>query len=232
MTPALLFDPVALAIVLGGTMLATILRTPLRDLTHAVLALATLPRRRFRADARLEQIVALARIAQRHGVHALDRSVIRDADVAAAIAMIVDGASARAVTDMLDTTRRQRAERHRIVVECWTGMAETAPAMGMVGTLIGLVAMFTRMSDPQAIGAAMAVALLATLYGALYANLVAMPVAARLRIAARAELLERERLVAPLAELAAREAPRGTARARLHDADAPVAIVAAQEAAA
>jgi chemotaxis protein MotA len=232
MTPAILFDPVALAIVLGGTMLATILRTPLRDLALAVLALATLPRRRFRAEPRLEQITALARIAQRHGVHALDRSVIRDGDVAAAIAMIVDGASARAVADTLDTARRQRAERHRIVVECWTGMAETAPAMGMVGTLIGLVAMFTRMSDPQAIGAAMAVALLATLYGALFANLVAMPIAARLRIAARAELLERERLVAPLAELAEREAPRGAARVRLHEAEPPVAIVAAQDEAA
>jgi len=229
MTPALLFDPVALAIVLGGTMLATVLRTPLRDLARALLATATLPRRRFRADARLEQIATLARIAQRHGVHALDRSVIRDTDIAAAVVLIVDGAQAAVVTEVLDTARRQRAERHRIVVECWTGMAETAPAMGMIGTLIGLVAMFTRMSDPQAIGAAMAVALLATLYGALLANLIAMPIAARLRTAARAELLERERLVAPLAALAEREAPR--VRARAHDAEAPLAIVTQDEAA-
>ncbi|MEH3122907.1 MAG: MotA/TolQ/ExbB proton channel family protein [Sphingomonas phyllosphaerae] len=229
MTPALLLDPVALAIVLGGTMLATVLRTPLRDLARALLALATLPRRRFRAETRLEQIATLSRIAQRHGVHALDRSVIRDADIAAAIVLIVDGAQAPVVVEALDTARRQRAERHRIVVECWTGMAETAPAMGMIGTLIGLVAMFTRMSDPQAIGAAMAVALLATLYGALLANLVAMPIAARLRTAARAELLERERLLAPLAALAEREAPR--VRARAHDAEAPLAIVAQDEAA-
>jgi len=232
MTPAIFLDPVALAIVLGGTMLATALRTPLRDLGHAALALRTLPRRRFRADARLDQIATLARIAQRHGVHALDRSIIRDADIAAAIAMIVDGAQAPAVVAALDTARRQRAERHRITVECWIAAAETAPAMGMVGTLVGLVAMFTRMTDPQAIGAAMAVALLATLYGALLANLVAMPVAARLRNAARAELLERERLVAPLAELAEREAPRAR---RLHGADTPVAppfpVVAQDEAA-
>ncbi len=229
MTPELFFDPVALAIVLGGTLLATVLRTPLRDLGHAVLALRALPRRRFRADTRLEQITALARIAQRHGVHALDRSVIRDTDIAAAIAQIVDGAQPGAVIAALDTARRQRAERHRVIVECWTAMAEAAPAMGMVGTLVGLVAMFTRMSDPQAIGAAMAVALLATLYGALLSNLVAMPVAARLRTLARAELLERERLVAPLAELAEREAPR--ARPRLHEPEPPIAIVEQDEAA-
>ena len=60
-------------------------------------------------------------------------------------------------------------------------MAEVAPAMGMIGTLIGLVKMFPAMPDPTAIGAAMAVALLATLYGAIIANLVAMPIAVRLR---------------------------------------------------
>ena len=82
--------------------------------------------------------------------------------------------------------------------------------MGMVGTLVGLVAMFSRMTDAGAIGAAMAVALLATLYGALVANLVAAPIAARLRAAARAEADGRALLVAPVAALAAREAPRRT----------------------
>lgn len=208
MTPGLFLDPAALGIVVGGTLLATALRTPLRDMLRAVLALRILPRRRFRAEPRLEQIDLLSRIAQRHGVHALDRSVIHDADVARAVALIVDGAQAQTVVEALDDARRARIERHRIVVECWSGMAETAPAMGMIGTLVGLVAMFTRMSDPQAIGAAMAVALLATLYGALVANLVAMPIATRLRTASRIEALERARLVTPLADLAAREAPR------------------------
>jgi chemotaxis protein MotA len=80
--------------------------------------------------------------------------------------------------------------------------------MGMIGTLIGLVAMFTRMSDPATIGGAMAVALLATLYGAVLANLIAMPIAARLRSAGRAEAVGRQRLEPALVALAAREAPR------------------------
>ncbi|MHC9418690.1 motility protein A [Sphingomonas citri] len=227
-------DPAALAIVFGGTALAAALRTPARDLGRAVLALRVLPRRRFRAETRLDQIAALGRIAARHGVHALDRSVIHDKDVAAAVALIVDGAQPQAVIDSLDTARRARIERHLLVTDCWTGVAEAAPALGMVGTLVGLVAMFTRMSDPSAIGAAMAVALLATLYGALLANLVAMPIATRLRAAARAEALERARLVAPLAELAAREAPRVRAGARLHPTHEPVAVAddAAEDAAA
>jgi chemotaxis protein MotA len=80
--------------------------------------------------------------------------------------------------------------------------------MGMVGTLVGLVKMFWAMTDPGAIGAGMAVALLATLYGALIANLIAMPVAVRLRRRARAEAEERMRLVAPLAGLAEKERVR------------------------
>lgn len=208
MTPGTFLDPNALAIVLGGTALATMLRTPARDLARAGHALLVVPRRHFSADPLLERISAQGRIARNHGALALDRSIFSDRDVATAIALIVDGEAAPAVRHALDTRRRDRLERHRAAADCWAGVADTAPAMGMIGTLIGLVAMFTRMSDPRAIGAAMAVALLATLYGALLANLVALPIAARLRSAARAEALERARLVAPLEALASREAPR------------------------
>lgn len=209
MTPGTFLDPTALALVLGGSVLATALRTPAADLARALAALSVLPRRRFRADALVEQVAALTRIARRHGAVALDRSVIADADVAAAVALVVDGASPETVGDDLDRRRRARIERHAAAADAWAALADAAPAMGMVGTLIGLVAMFARMTDPAAIGAAMAVALLATLYGALVANLIALPVAHRLRTAARAEALERARLVAPLVALARQEAPRG-----------------------
>ena len=208
MTPGTFLDPLALAIVVGGTLLATVLRTPLSDLARALAALRVLARGRFSADALLEQIAAQDRIARRHGAMALDRSVIADADVAAGIAGVVDGFAPEAIAAELDRYRRARVARHLAAAECWASAAEIAPAMGMVGTLIGLVVMFTRMSDPAAIGSAMAVALLATLYGALAANLVAMPIAARLRAAARVEATERQRLIAPLVALATREAPR------------------------
>lgn len=209
-------DPVALVIVGGGTLASAILRTPTADLARAIAALRTLPRRRFSADPLLEQIAALSRIARRHGPLALDKSVIADPDVAAAIADIVDGNGPEAVRQHLRQLRLARIERHCAAADTWAGMAEAAPAMGMVGTLIGLVAMFVQMTDPQAIGGAMAVALLATLYGALLANLVAMPVASRLRAAARVEAFERQRLEEPLVALAAREQPRGAAIRAVH----------------
>lgn len=206
-------DPAALAIVFGGTAVALVLRTPARDLVRAITALPTIARRPFRADALLAQVEAFSRISARHGVVQLDRSVIADRDVALAVSAIVDGKSADTVRDALDHAHVGRAERHRAAIDFWCAAAEIFPAMGMVGTLVGLVRMFAAMSDPATIGASMAVAVLATLYGALAANLLAAPIGARLRRRARTEAVERARLIQPLVTLAAREAPRQHERA-------------------
>jgi chemotaxis protein MotA len=199
---ATFLDPLALAIVGGGTLLAVVLRTAAGDLARALAALGTLPRRRFDAEPLVSQIASLTRIARRHGVIALDRTVIEDADIAAAVAAIVDGAGPGEVETLLEQRRCARFERQRGAFETWSGAAEVAPAMGMVGTLIGLVQMFAAMKDPQAIGGAMAIALLATLYGALLASLVLLPVATRLKRAARHEAQERLRLQPALIALA------------------------------
>jgi chemotaxis protein MotA len=175
---------------------------------RALAAVAVLPRRRFDAQPMLDQIAALGRIARRHGTIALDRSVITDPDVAAAIAGVVDALPVSEIEDELVQRRRARIERHAAAADMWSGLAEVAPAMGMIGTLIGLVRMFTAMNDPATIGGAMAIALLATLYGALLANLIAMPITNRLRRRAREEAAERARLQAPLVALAERERPK------------------------
>lgn len=195
-------DPAAIGIVAGGTIFATLLRTSLGDVGRGAVALTTLARKPFDATPLIDQVAALGRIARRHGVHTLDRSVIADKDVAAAVAGIVDGATPADIARLMDERRRARILRHAAAADMWAGAAEAAPAMGMVGTLVGLVKMFLAMTDPAAIGAGMAVALLATLYGALIANLIAMPIAVRLRRRARAEAEERTRLVAPLVALA------------------------------
>jgi chemotaxis protein MotA len=195
-------DPIALAIVGGGTALAVVLRTPARDLARGISALRLLPRRRFDATPLLTQIAALTRIARRHGLIALDRSVIDDPDIATTVAAIVDGAGPIEVEALLRHLQTVRTERHRAAFEMWSGAAEAAPAMGMIGTLVGLVEMFTAMRDPSAIGGAMAVALLTTLYGAALANLVALPIAARLKRKARNEAQERTRMLGPLVLLA------------------------------
>lgn len=208
LVPGIFLDPLAIGIVLGGTAVSMVLRNRMGDVGRALAALGCMWRRPFDADPLLAQTAALERIARRHGVLALDRSVIDDPDMAAAVQAAVDGASPDQVAAIVTDRLTARAERHRAAIEVWTGAAEAAPAMGLIGTILGLVQMFASMQDPDTIGAAMAVALLATLYGALLANLLAMPVAQRLKRLARAEASERARLVAPLAQLATLERAR------------------------
>lgn len=208
LVPGIFLDPLAIGIVLGGTALSVMLRNRLADVGRALAALTTLWRRPFSADALLAQIASLDRIARRHGLFSLDRSVIADPDMAAAVEAAVDGAEPDQVAALVNHRVTARAERHRAAIEVWTGAADAAPAMGLIGTILGLVQMFASMRDPDTIGAAMAVALLATLYGALVANLVAVPVASRLKRLARAEASERMRLTAPLAQLATLERAR------------------------
>ncbi|MDE0879738.1 MAG: MotA/TolQ/ExbB proton channel family protein [Sphingomonas bacterium] len=201
-------DPLAFALVGGGTIVGVVLRTPFRDLARALDSIRTLGRASFTADPLLGHIAAQARIARNHGAMALERSIIADPDIAAALDAVVDGADGARVAYILTHRRRARIERHVAVADVWAGAAELAPAMGMVGTLIGLARMFATMTDPTAIGGAMAIALLATLYGALLANLVFMPIANRLRVAGRSEAFERARIEAPLVALAERELPQ------------------------
>jgi chemotaxis protein MotA len=201
-------DPVAAAIVVGGVTAASAVRFPLAQLGRAMAALGTLGRPAPNMDEAVEQVAALTRIARKHGLLALDKSVIADPDIRIAVAAIVDGEPPETVCDIVVRARDERAERHLAAAEVWASIAEAAPAFGLVGTLVGLVRMFTAMQDPATIGPAMAVALLATLYGALIGNLIAQPIAGRLRRRARMEAFERERLEAPLLALARRERPR------------------------
>ncbi|WP_414899990.1 motility protein A [Sphingomonas flavalba] len=203
-------DPTALAIVIGGTLAATAARGPLADTLAAFRALPRMFGRPFDTDAARARVVKAERVS-RGNLVAVDAELLADPDLAEAIAAIGDGAGPEAVEAMLDAQRSARAARHGIVHEFWAAAAETAPAMGMIGTLFGLVRMFRAMDDPATIGGAMATALLATLYGALIANLVAAPIAARLRRQSARELVARCRLAAPLGALARRQTPRGRA---------------------
>jgi chemotaxis protein MotA len=82
--------------------------------------------------------------------------------------------------------------RHEEGARVFKILSDVAPAMGMIGTLIGLVAMLSNMDDPKAIGPAMAVALLTTLYGAFLANVIAIPIANKLLLRAEQEKLNQQ----------------------------------------
>lgn len=124
----------------------------------------------------IQEVVELADDARKNGLLALEGKEVSDDFLQSGIQLLVDGHDPEVVKKLLTKDMNETVKRHDVGSKIWKQMGDTAPAMGMVGTLIGLVAMLSNMSDPASIGPAMAVALLTTLYGAMLANMLALPI--------------------------------------------------------
>jgi chemotaxis protein MotA len=124
----------------------------------------------------------MANISRRDGVIALEGQMgeIQNPFLQKGIGMVVDGTDAETIEASLTNEMELMKYRHEIASGVFKSWKDIAPAMGMIGTLVGLVGMLQNMSDPKAIGPAMAIALLTTLYGALIANVLAGPLAEKL----------------------------------------------------
>ena len=144
---------------------------------------------------KLEDLIAksveLADAARKGGFLALEAAEIPNSFMKKGIDMLVDGHDAEVVRSVLERDIELTAERHTIAIKVFKTIGDLGPAMGMIGTLVGLVAMLANMSDPKSIGPAMAVALLTTLYGAVEANMLALPIADKLDLRSGEEKLAR-----------------------------------------
>ncbi|BBF69003.1 MotA/TolQ/ExbB proton channel family protein [Sphingomonas bisphenolicum] len=184
-----LFDPLTLAAMLGGIALVALFQNGVGAMARAMAALHPLmtadPARD--RDAARAAMLKIDQVAQLRGLSCTDR--VKTANVFLTEAARKLANSDRA--DMFELWAAQaladRAQRHGAVHKAWLSIADAAPALGMAGTIIGLIGMFAAMDDPAALGPAMALALLTTFYGVVIANIIAAPVAARL-----ADLSERE----------------------------------------
>lgn len=130
----------------------------------------------------IAKAVEMADAARKGGFLALEEAEITNAFMQKGVDMLVDGHDAEVVRSTLEKDIMLTEERHDLGIGIFQKLGDIAPAMGMIGTLIGLVAMLSNMDDPKAIGPAMAVALLTTLYGAIVANMLALPIADKLAL--------------------------------------------------
>lgn len=135
----------------------------------------------------IEQIVHLSGIARKEGMLALENEEINNEFLDQGIKLLIDGNSHEVISAVMNKDLQQTIDRHTWGAKVFTATGDVAPAMGMIGTLIGLVQMLSAMDDPKAIGPAMAVALLTTLYGAMLANMVALPIADKLTLRKKEE---------------------------------------------
>ncbi len=198
-----------LAIVVGGTISATLIMQRLSIVLGAIkVALNVIFYKQTSAKSTIESIVKLATIARKEGLLALEREEIENPFLQKGVNMVVDGLSDKDVENVLRTELNYIKLRHKRGQKVFKFMGATAPAFGMVGTLIGLVQMLMTMDDPSSIGPSMAVALLTTLYGAIMAFLFFSPMAAKLESRTQEEAERLEMIMAGLAGVMNGDNPR------------------------
>ncbi len=205
----LFFNLPSFLIVFGGAAAATVLRFPIDDVAAAIVTgfrTAFFDHKKSPGDI-LEELRALAQVARRQGPMGLERTPVSDPFLGRGKQMIADGLS----TDHLraQMSRERDLEIGRLVdgEKVFRALGEAAPAFGLIGTVVGLVKMLSTMEDPSTIGPAMAIALLTTLYGALVAYVVALPIADKLASKLEAQETNLSLIIDGLCQVSERRSP-------------------------
>ncbi len=216
-------DIPSVTIVVGGTIGTVLVHFPFGDLMGAF----NVARKAFFHKAQspvetIEKLITYAGKARKEGILSL-QAVMNDIDdefFLKGLQMAVDGQEPDALKEMLEKEIEYVMDRHDKGAEIFATIATYSPAMGMIGTLIGLVQMLQNMSDPSSIGPAMAVALLTTFYGAVIANVIASPISGKLKIRSASEVLNKTLVTEGMKAILEGENPR-LMEQRLHAFVAP-----------
>jgi chemotaxis protein MotA len=219
----LFIDPASLMIVGGGTVGSTLIHYPFKEFFRAIsVAKKTLFHKEQAPGEIIAQLIEYAGKARKEGILSLQSvmSKVEDPFFLKGLQMAVDGQEPEALREMMERELEYVQERHESGADIFTTMAAYAPAMGMIGTLIGLVQMLQTMDDPASIGPAMAVALLTTFYGAVAANVLFTPMAGKLKHRSASEMLCKTLIAEGMNSILAGENPR-VMEQRLHAFVAP-----------
>ena len=201
----------SLMIVFGGTFGNTLVHYPFGDVFDALnVAKKTFLHKEAPINDLIGQLMEFANKARKEGILALQGAMeaVDDEFLRKAMQMAVDGQEPETLRKMLNTEIEYIQIRHGKGAEIFSSIAAYAPAMGMVGTLIGLVQMLQTMSDPSSIGPAMAVALLTTFYGAVIANVFCSPMAGKLKNRSASEVLTKTLIIEGMQSILSGENPR------------------------
>jgi chemotaxis protein MotA len=193
-----LWQPTAALVVFGGTLAAVVVSYPIRLVrrTFTSVRLAFVDRLEPTAVV-IDRILRYAQIYRRKGVIALEAELDRASDpfIRTALALAVDGANPATVQQILQAESDARTERDEAPAEVLETAAGYAPTLGILGAVLGLIHVMQSLSEPSKLGGGIAVAFVATVYGVGSANLILLPLAAKLREVARRSALSRELII-------------------------------------
>jgi len=158
----------------------------------------------------IKKIIELSNVARKEGLLSLEEAAgdLNDDFLKKGILLIVDGTDPDLVRGIMETELVSIEGRHKRKMGFWDTLGSMGPAWGMIGTLVGLVNMLQNMADAAAIGPAMAVALITTLYGSMLANWICGPVSSKLKVKNDEEMMVKEIMIEGLLSIQAGENPR------------------------
>ncbi|RPH51294.1 MAG: motility protein A [Desulfobacteraceae bacterium] len=207
----LFVDVPSIMIVFGGTLGATMINYPLRQIfgVFKVVKNAFFTNNIPNKDL-IMMFVEFAYKSRKEGILALENEIdkMKEGFLKKGLGLSIDGIEPGAIIDILETEIDFIKSRHSLGAEIFTTMGSFAPAMGMIGTLIGLIQMLQSMDDPGKIGPAMAVALITTFYGALLSNIVCLPIAGKLRTRSKEEMLSKAMMIQGIISISNGDNPR------------------------
>lgn len=199
----------SLMVVFGGTMAVTMMKFSLsKFLGAASVAVNAFLHKPSNPEDLIKESVELAKAARQGGLLALEDKEIADDFMKNGLGLLIDGHQADVVRTMLQKDLNQTLKRHSDGQDIFKAIGDVGPAMGMIGTLIGLVQMLANMDDPKQIGPAMAVALLTTLYGAMLATMFAIPIADKLAVRSLEENTSKSLIIDALLAIQGGQNPR------------------------
>lgn len=156
----------------------------------------------------ISNVTELVDAARKGGLLSLEGKEIPNDFLSKGIQLLIDGHDGEVVKALLNRDKNLAVERHKSGAAVFSALGDLGPAMGMIGTLVGLVAMLSNMDDPKSIGPAMAVALLTTLYGAMFANMFALPIADKLKLRMEEEQLVKSMIIDAVLAIQGGQNPR------------------------
>ena len=201
----------ALMIVVGGTLGATMINYPVKDVLGVFKVVKkALFAKKISVTELIKRFVTFAKKSRKEGILTLEDDIkdVSDEFLRKGVQLAIDGLEPQEIGEILETEIDFVRSRHQLGAEIFTSMGTYSPALGMIGTLIGLVQMLQTMDDASKIGPAMAVALLTTFYGSIMANIVCLPIAGKLRTRSKEEVLTKEMAIQGIASLSNGDNPR------------------------
>ncbi len=199
----------SLLVVLGGTVMVVMMKFSIGQFAGAAkIAIKAFLHKPVKPESLIENSVELAKTARQGGLLALEDAEVVDDFMKSGLGLLIDGHPADTVKVMLQKDLNQTVQRHQDGQQIFKAIGDVGPAMGMIGTLIGLVQMLANMDDPKQIGPAMAVALLTTLYGAILANMFALPIADKLALRSSEEQTNKSLIIDALLSIQSGQNPR------------------------